>query len=426
MRDIDLLADLPPPDDFEPSSLRDDIRDELQDHLQCAFRREVLRDGDEPAAQARVLNRFGDPKQLARRLWWQAMWSRVMGKKLLAGLQWAVTLAAVFCAGAVYVTNARILGELESARTEDRRSTASLAHELQELRQQIAVAQDQANGRRADGQPGATDGPPGAPGDAEAAAAALESFAKKPSLTVQLVYDREGRPPVEEPVKEMKLIGGGRVYEGGVAPGGGMPGEPGRYLFTVPGGERYRLIITLADGQTSERDVLVREDLPREMTVVCPEPRTKVAVAITGSPLPEDLQDAVGAGVWLKQNPAMVVEAVEWRLPNVHDQEVVFDDAGKVTWLHVCQPFSGRTIHQFDLGAASEDDRRIVLVSGPVDICWAPYIKPEDGYMPELKLRGEPFRRIVKPGEDHWELEIPEELVADMRKVLAAAKKAGD
>jgi hypothetical protein len=428
MRDIDLLADLPPPDDFEPPSLRNDIRDELGDHLQCAFRREVLRDGDEPAAQTRVLNRFGDPKQIARRLWWQAMWSRVMGKRLLAGLQWMVTLAAVFAAGAVYVTNSRILGELESARTEDQRSTASLAQELQELRHQIAMAQNQADGRRANGQPGATDGPPGAPGDADASAVVLDSPAKKPSLTVQLVYDREDRPPVEDPVKEIALVSGHKRYEGVLTHGEVMPGESGRYVFTAPGGERYDLIITLADGQTSTRNVLVRDDLPREMTVVCPEPRTTVAVSITGSPLPEDLQDACGAGVWLKQNPAMVVEAVEWRLPNVHDQEVAFNDAGKVTWLHVVdlRP-GGGTIYQINLGAASEDDRRIVLVSGPVDIHWAWYSKSHGGgSMPVLYHRGEPFSRTVKPGEDHWELEIPEELIADMRKDLAAAKKASD
>lgn len=424
MRDADLLADLPPPDDFEPPSLRDDIRDELQDHLQCAFRREVLRDGDEPAAQARVLNRFGDPKQLARRLWWQAMWSRVMGRKLLAGLQWMVTLAAVFTAGAVYVTNARILGELESARTEDQRSTASLAHELQELRKQVALAQDQADRGPTDRQPGAAEGRPSAPVESAASVAPLDSPARKPSLTVQLVYDREGRPPVEDPVKEIKLIGGGNVYEGvpeGL--GASMPRNPGRYLFTAPGGERYDLIITLADGQTSERNILVRDDLPREMTVVCPEPRTKVAVAITSSPLPRDLQEARVQGwcklfLLLKQRDKAVVEGVEWLSPGAPHQQVEFDDAGQVTQLSCAK--KGELTPTLSLVGASADDRRIVLMNGPVDVQWAPGLPSPEA------LNTEPAIRMVKPGEDHWELEIPEELIADMRKVLAAAKKAGD
>ena len=435
MRDIDLLADLPPPDDFEPSSLRDDIRDELQDHLQCAFRREVLRDGDEPAAQTRVLNRFGDPKQIARRLWWQAMWSRVMGRKLLAGLQWMVTLAAVFAAGAVYVTNSRILGELESARTEDQRSTASLAHELQELRHQIALAQNQADGRRADGQPGATDGPPGEPVDTAAFAAPLDSPAKKPSLTVQLVYDREGRPPVEDPVKEIALVSGDKRYEG--FPEGGFPGMPGLYCFAAPGGERYDLTITLADGQASTRNVLIRDEQQREMTVVCPEPHTNVAVTITASPLPEDLQDVFGVSILLEQQHS-VVENMEWRSPRAHDQCVVFDDTGKVTGLTFLKPApigfapAGAKAYEvvgpyLDLGAASDDDRRLVLMNGPVDMRWTASVTGEEYTEAANRWpRTESFRRTVKPGEDHWELEIPEELIADMRKMLAARKSTSD
>jgi hypothetical protein len=433
MRDIDLLADLPPPDDFEPSSLRDDIRDELQDHLQCAFRREVLRDGDEPAAQARVLNRFGDPKQIARRLWWQAMWSRVMGKKLLAGLQWAVTLAAVFCAGAVYVTNARILGELESARTEDQRSTASLAHEIQELRQQIAVAQDQADRTPTDRQPGANDGRPDAPGGSGAFAAPLESAASKTSLKVALVFDREGRPPVTDPVKEIALVGGAKRYVG-------LPwiADSGQYVFTAPGGERYGLTITLADGQTSTRTVLIRDEQPREMTVVCPEPRTNVAVTITASPLPEDLQDVFGVSILMEQQHS-VVENMEWRSPRAHDQAVVFDDGGKVTGLTLLNPApmigfapGGAKGYEvvgpyLDLGAASDDDRRVVLMTGPVDVRWIASVAGEEYTEAANRWpRTESFRRTVTPGEDHWELDVPEELIADMRRMLAARKSAGD
>lgn len=442
MRDIDLLADLPPPDDFEPSSLRDDIRDELQDHLQCAFRREVLRDGDEPAAQARVLNRFGDPKQLARRLWWQAMWSRVMGKKLLAGLQWAVTLAAVVCAGAVYVTNARILGALESARTEDQRSTASLAHELQELRQQIAVAQNQADGRRAAGQPGATDGPPGAPGDADASAVLLDSPAKKPSLTVQLVYDREDRPPVTDPVRQIKLVSGDRRYTGlpeDVASNQPFRSENGRFVFAAPVEDRYDLVITLADGQTSTRMVVIRDTQPREMTVVCPEPRTMVPVAITVSPLPEDLRKVFGISILLEQQPTTVVENMEWQSPRAHDQSVVFDHAGKVTGLTLLKPApmigfapAGAKGYEvvgsyLDMGAASDDDRRLVLMNGPVDMRWIASVAGEEYTEAANRWpRTDSFRRTVTPGEDHWELDVPEELIAGMRKVLAARKGAGD
>jgi hypothetical protein len=437
MRDSDLLADLPPPDDFEPPSLRDDIRDELEDHLQCAFRREVLRDGDEPAAQARVLNRFGDPNQLARRLWWQAMWSRVMGKKLLAGLQWVVTLAAVFCAGAVYVTNARILGELESARTEDQRSTASLAHELQELRQQIASAQDQADRTPTDRQPGANDGRPGASRDAVAFAVPLDSPARKPLLTVALVYDREGRPPVTDPVKEIALVSGDKRYAGlpeDVASKEPFRSENGRFVFAAPAEDRYDLVITLADERTSTRKVVIRDTQPREMTVVCPELRKMVLVLITRSPLPEDLQNMCGVNIRLRQSPDALVEDVIWQKPWV-DQEIVFDWMGQATKCLVV-PRMGIAgpdarwgpVSQFDLGSASEDDRRIGLMSGPVEIDWMPVFKSAGKSTSEAeKLVPLPsLRRTVNPGEDHWELEVPEGLIADMRKVLAARNGAGD
>ena len=38
----DLAAELPPPRDDEPESLRQDIIDELTDHLHCAMQRELL------------------------------------------------------------------------------------------------------------------------------------------------------------------------------------------------------------------------------------------------------------------------------------------------------------------------------------------------------------------------------------------------
>lgn len=38
----DILSELPAPNSEEPPSLRQDIEDELRDHLECAARREML------------------------------------------------------------------------------------------------------------------------------------------------------------------------------------------------------------------------------------------------------------------------------------------------------------------------------------------------------------------------------------------------
>ena len=59
-----LSVELPSPRDDEPASLRDDILDELADHLGCAYRREQLRGADSATARNRVLQQFGDPKIL--------------------------------------------------------------------------------------------------------------------------------------------------------------------------------------------------------------------------------------------------------------------------------------------------------------------------------------------------------------------------
>ncbi len=80
-----LSADLPAPRDDEPPSLRQDILDELADHLACAYRRELLRGADAAAAQACVLERFGDPAAVARRLWFDAMKGKIMTQRLLIG-----------------------------------------------------------------------------------------------------------------------------------------------------------------------------------------------------------------------------------------------------------------------------------------------------------------------------------------------------
>lgn len=91
----DVVADLPAPMDDEPASVRQDIADELADHLACAYRRELLKSADDRTARQRVLDRFGNPQRIAYQLWFQALWGRIMlnrftrvwqGLKIVAGV----------------------------------------------------------------------------------------------------------------------------------------------------------------------------------------------------------------------------------------------------------------------------------------------------------------------------------------------------
>jgi hypothetical protein len=92
----DLSARLPAPLDGEPRELRRDIADELADHLVCAMAREQRAGNDEPeAARRRVLARFGDPVAVARKLWRDALWEKIMSQRILVGVCLAMTAASV-------------------------------------------------------------------------------------------------------------------------------------------------------------------------------------------------------------------------------------------------------------------------------------------------------------------------------------------
>ena len=71
-----------------------DIADELADHLHCSMTRERLSDEGRGRSEEEIvtaaLERFGDPGQIARRLWWDAMKERIMAQRFMM----AVTLVA--------------------------------------------------------------------------------------------------------------------------------------------------------------------------------------------------------------------------------------------------------------------------------------------------------------------------------------------
>ncbi len=78
----DIATSLPPPDGDAETDLRRDILDELADHLDCAMRRELRRSDDETAARSAVLHRFGDPKRIAYRLWFDALKEKIMSQRI--------------------------------------------------------------------------------------------------------------------------------------------------------------------------------------------------------------------------------------------------------------------------------------------------------------------------------------------------------
>ena len=102
-----LSPDLPARRDDEPDSLRDDIIDELADHLACAYRRELLRGMDPTTARHHVLDEFGDPAAVARRLWFDAMKGKIMSKRILVAYSIVLTLVCLVSLGVATFSSIR-------------------------------------------------------------------------------------------------------------------------------------------------------------------------------------------------------------------------------------------------------------------------------------------------------------------------------
>lgn len=85
----------------EPEALRRDIADELDDHLSSAMQRELRRTDDEAQAEEAVLERFGDPREVARQLWWDAMKEKIMRDRILMVALAFITLAGLLVSLAV-------------------------------------------------------------------------------------------------------------------------------------------------------------------------------------------------------------------------------------------------------------------------------------------------------------------------------------
>ena len=83
---------LPPQRHQEPQALRQDILDELADHLALAAQRECDAGAkDEKDMRARVIRNFGNPAAIARALWWDAMKETIVKDWI------QITLNAVLC-----------------------------------------------------------------------------------------------------------------------------------------------------------------------------------------------------------------------------------------------------------------------------------------------------------------------------------------
>jgi hypothetical protein len=108
-------ADLPTPRDDEPAGLRQDILDELADHLTCSYHRELLRGANPGDARRRAIERFGNPAAVARRLWLDAMKGKIMAQRVLIATCLVMVVACCGIACLVWNQSSRAAAQAAEA-----------------------------------------------------------------------------------------------------------------------------------------------------------------------------------------------------------------------------------------------------------------------------------------------------------------------
>ena len=365
----DVLADLPPARDDEPSSLRRDIADELGDHLACAFHRELVKSGDEAEAKDRVLERFGDPRRIARQLWWQAMWSRIMLQKISIALQSVLTVVLVVLVGLQF--NAQQHQALLTVETSTlRQQTAANQQLLTQLVEQLRDVDLPRRVRPPMGgdasmmMPGGGSadsmmyGPVMGSGmDSGMAGTMTDLPAGASSLSLVLTMETEDGPPAEgclvaifddadktlplsvgtpnaEMSEQMSGSPGGAFGDTGELRTGTMfrhdstkrprgfrlsPEAQGRIHAGRVDPGRYTVVIELANDWVTHHRIVVRPGEQRVEKIASPTPTEKAFVTITAPSLPEDLRSR---GITTRE-PGTQLRAVLFRRP---------DMLGRVKW----------------------------------------------------------------------------------------------
>ncbi len=183
-----LSARLPAPRDDEPAGLRQDIVDELADHLACSANRELLRGADAATARARVLERFGDPAAVARRLWLDEMKGRTMAQRVVIVTCVLVAAASLAMVGLFWQQS------VHAQRIAARQAAIAEAREREVLTQLHEMTEALRHPRSPDWNPvrikvteETTDGPPVA-----GATIVLTRLFENPPKTMQKVSDASG------------------------------------------------------------------------------------------------------------------------------------------------------------------------------------------------------------------------------------------
>jgi hypothetical protein len=275
----DIAAELPAPRDDEPADLRRRIVAEIADHLQLAFVRELHFVRDETKAREKVLARFGDPRRIARKLWFEAMREKIMSQRLLVASS-AITTALCLAMGL-------FLWRISAQSAE---ASRALIQETREMN--LALIEKLASI--------ASPGAPAQPADMV-------------HLTFRLVQNSVDGPPaagysvrMERPRTDSPDYGISK-FEDNTGPDGTIDCGLVRY-------GNFHVRVTTPWGELTWLDVYVRAGRSEQLeTIVCPDRGPPETEASFGLQLPDDLRERDLRLVVQIRPAARQVHGLNWR-----------------------------------------------------------------------------------------------------------------
>lgn len=356
--------DLPTQRPDEPPHLRDDIADELNDHLASAMRRELLKDHDEPAATRRVLARFGNPARIARQLYLAAMKEQLMKDRITIGLMTAI---ALFCAVTLLLV-------------------WNMTRRTDAMQQQFVMAI----------------------GNMQSSLAELDRYAMEwGSLTIELT-DTNGKPVVG---CSFHIIG--QMYGVSKVTRNLATDEQGRIVLdAIRTGTEYDVLMDESDGdvkgwQYRNVDFLLLPGEDKVLRLVLPDKPTPTPVTFNA-----DWPDIAWPESWSDSNLRLACRIVPERITLSdpyegwsHDETLVWFENGEAT----------RPEESWHHRIAVSQDGRFLLPSGQLSIetIQAYRVKPNDQAVQlfELDLRDAPPGFEVTPGDvNHIRIPLPDKV----------------
>ena len=288
-------AQFPPPRSEEPAELRRAIVEELANHLSCALRREQLAGGQQTldSARQRVLARFGDPAAVARRLWWDALWEKIMLQRIVTTA--CVVLAAVSCLALLLTWQS--LTRQQDLLASWQTTSETQAREQRELFEKLLAQSEKQAQANADSLR-----------ELQALAAGNQEPSEWNPIELRFVAGTEDGPPVE----------GVRVYmslnetESRIPALQGTSDEQGVVRFKQVHYGTYSLQVGTPDRESLRETFVLQPGERPTRTIVCPTPPQAAQLGVRVA-WPEDLE---ARGLWIQFDNQFVVRPVNdqhWR-----------------------------------------------------------------------------------------------------------------